>query len=195
VIVEQVADHPRGASRGKTVQQQLLTSGHPATVQAHIGPTRLAPRRERELVHVGTEVANPIQRRRRGVRDDRHIGRTHTLPRRRARIERKPSHPQPKMIGLGRPTDPVDTVRDTLDQPITRQTRERTRGHPGLLRLLTRAKTPLGLSNIEESLKRPCHTAKYITNSIFRRGFVLPILHMAPYLGHFVAYDGLGAAA
>ncbi len=170
VIVEQIGDHPPGAGRGKTVQQKPLTIGHPAAVQTHIGPARLTPLREHELVHIGTEVANPIQRRSRRVRDHRHIGRADTLPCWRTGIELKPCRPQPKVIRLSRPSDPVDTVRDTLDQPIAREARKRTHGNPSLLRLLARAKTPLSLGDVEESLERPRHTAKYINSSIVRSG-------------------------
>lgn len=90
-------------------------------------------------MYIGTKIADAVQRRSRGMRDERHIGRTQAHPRRRIGLELKPRRPQREMVRLRSPTYPVDTVRDAFEQPVTGEARKRTRAYAGLLCLLTRA--------------------------------------------------------
>jgi hypothetical protein len=53
------------------------------------------------------------------------------------------------MVRLCSPTNPIDTVRDALEQPVTGKARERAGAYTGLLRLLARAKTPLLPGDVE----------------------------------------------
>jgi hypothetical protein len=168
VIVEQVGDHATGAGRGKTVQQQPLPARHLAAVQAYVGPAGLASRRKRELVHVGTQIADAVQGCSRGMRDECHIGRAHTRPPRFVGLELKPGRPKLEMVWLGSPTNSVNAVCDTLEQPVTGEARERACAHPGFPRLLSRAKTPLLLGDVKEPLEWTSHTAKYAENRILR---------------------------
>jgi hypothetical protein len=89
------------------------------------------------------------------------------------------------MVWLGSPTDPIDAVRDALEQPIAGETRERARAHAGLLRLLARAKTPLILSDSEESLERTSHTAKYTKNELLCSMPCNRLLQHSPLPGYF----------
>lgn len=53
------------------------------------------------------------------------------------------------MVWLGGPTDPVDAVRDALEQSVTGEAGERARAYAGLPRLLACAKTPLLLGDVK----------------------------------------------
>lgn len=83
------------------------------------------------------------------MRDERHIGRAHAYPRRRVGLELKPCRPQREVVWLRSPTDPVDAMRDALEQPVKGEARERARAYASLLRLLACAKTPLLLGDVK----------------------------------------------
>lgn len=60
VIVEQVGDYPAGDGRWQAMKQEPLSARHVAAMQAYVNPTSLATRRKRELMHVGTQIANAV---------------------------------------------------------------------------------------------------------------------------------------
>jgi hypothetical protein len=69
-------------------------------------------------MHVGTQIANSIQRSRGGVRHEGNPRRMHSFPCRHTRFKLKPGGSQLEMVWLGCPTDPVDAMRNALKQPI-----------------------------------------------------------------------------
>ena len=152
MIVQQVGDHPSGTSGGEPVQQNPLLVRHQAAVQAYIGPAGLAANRKRELMHVGTQIADSVLRSRGGMRHDRNPCRTDPFPCRHTRLELKPGGSQVEVVWLGCSSDPIDAMRNPLEQPVAREPRERARSDTGLMGLLARTKTPLPLSNIEQAL-------------------------------------------
>jgi len=185
MIVQQVGDHPPGASGGKSVQQNPLLDRHQATVQSHIGPAGLAANRKRELMHVGTQIADSIQRSRGGVRHEGDPWRTNPFPCRHTRLELKPGGPQLDVVRLGCASDPIDTMRDTFEQPIAREPCERARSYAGLTGLLARTQTPLPLGNVEQALERTGHAAKYSIFGLLCRALYWGNLRKWPQSSYF----------
>jgi hypothetical protein len=100
------------------MKQYPLLVRYQAAVQSHIGPTGLAANRKRELMHVGTQIADSVQRSGGGVRHEGNPWRTDPFPCRHTGLELKPGGSQLDVVRLGCASDPIDTMRNPLEQSV-----------------------------------------------------------------------------
>ncbi|HEY5521463.1 MAG TPA: hypothetical protein VIK08_12470 [Candidatus Limnocylindrales bacterium] len=103
----------------------------------------LAPRRERELVSVGRQMAKFIECRRRPIRHHALLRRA--LPSRYARRQLKPGGAELGMIRDWGSGEVVDTMPDAFEDALGDQTSEGGLGDAGILRLAPREEAPLVL--------------------------------------------------
>jgi hypothetical protein len=121
VITEQVGDHPVGASDGKPEQDGALLGRHDAAVETHVGSAALTPNRERELVYVRPQVTDPVEIRRRGVRDDRTPQIAEPNPCGGGGIELEPRRPKPEMVCLAGAANAIHAMGDSFQSPVLDQ--------------------------------------------------------------------------
>lgn len=121
-------------------------------VQPDVGTPGLTPRRKGELVPVGRKMTEPVQLRRRTVRDD-SLSR-YPLPCQGVRGELKPRGPQVKMVRQRRADEMIYTVGDTLQHSaVGSEPVQRRRSSASALSLAPRDETPLILRDLSDGTK------------------------------------------
>ena len=121
MVGEEVGDHAGGTGRRQAGENDSISGRHLAAMQADIATARLAPSRKRELVHVRPKIANSVEARGRGVRDDRAVEVIEAGPGGRLGSELKPGGPQPQMLRLSGAANAVNAMRNPLQPTIRRQ--------------------------------------------------------------------------
>ncbi len=148
VVGEKVGDRAGGAGHGQAGENDSIRGRHLAAMQADIAAPRLAPSQQRELVHVCAKIADSVEARGRGMRDDRVAEVVEAGPGGRLRSELKPGGPQLEMIGLPGAANAKDAVRYSLQPTVRRQPGQRRMANSRLLRLTSRDQSPLTLRNL-----------------------------------------------
>jgi hypothetical protein len=90
-------------------------------MQTEIAAPRLTASRKRELMHVCPKIADPVETRGRGVRDNRVVGVVEASPGGRLGSELKPGCPQPQMVRLPGSANAVNTMRHPFQPAVCRQ--------------------------------------------------------------------------
>ncbi len=148
VVGEKVGDHAGRSGHGQAGENDPISSGNLAAVQANIAAPRLAASWERELMHVCPKVSDPVEARSRRMRDDGVVGIVEAGPGGRLGNKLKPGSPQPEMIGCPGAANAKDAVRYSLQPTVRRQTGQRRMANSRLLRLTSRDQSPLTLRNL-----------------------------------------------
>jgi hypothetical protein len=86
------------------------------------------------------------------------------------------------MVGLRRPTDAIDTVRDSLQEPGFDKPRQRAPGDTGGTGLLEGDEAPLPFGKVAQTGEWTRHAAKYTT------GVILCSMRVAPAGGSGPVY-------
>jgi hypothetical protein len=128
-------------------------------------------------VDVGTQVADPVKARGRGVGDDGHVGIVEALPGRLGRIELEPGGAELEVIRLGSSPHAVDAVCHSLEEAGLDKSRQGAPGYGGCTGLLERDEAPLPFGNVAEAAQWTRHAAKYNT------GVILCSRSLAPAVG------------
>lgn len=148
MVSEKVGDRASGAGHRQAGENDPIGSRNLAAVQANIAAPRLAPSRKRELMHVRTKIADSVEARGRGMRDNRVVEVVEASPGGPLGSELKPGGPQLEMIGLSGAANAKDAVRYSLQPAVRRQTGQRRMANSRLLRLTSRDQSPLTLGNL-----------------------------------------------
>ncbi len=148
MVSEKVGDRASGAGHRQTGKNDSIGIRNLAAVQANIAASRLAPSRKRELMHVCPKIADSVETRGRGMRDDRVVEVVEANPSGPLGSELKPGGPQLEMIGLPGTANAKDAVRYSLQPTVRRQPGQRRMANSRLLRLTSRDQSPLTLRNL-----------------------------------------------
>jgi hypothetical protein len=162
MMPKKVRGNARGSCDREAPETGPLSVFEWPNVNADVRTAGLTALRERELVSVGGEVPEGVDRRRRPVRDDTLIG--CTLPRREVGSELEPGCPQVQVVGNGGGDHPVHAVRNPFEEPtLSGQTFQRSRPDPFVLNLTSGEKPPLLLGNLLEpgEDRKSWHTSLY----------------------------------
>jgi hypothetical protein len=166
VVGEEIADHPPCPGGGQTTHDDAILAWDGAAMQPDVRAPTLAPDRERELVDVRAQVANPVQRSGGRVGDDSDERVIEADPCRLGRVELQPCRAQCGMVRRPGAADTVHAVADTLERSGPSETGQRGPRHTGPLGLLASDQPPLGVGDVHETLQRSSHTANYTIFSI-----------------------------
>lgn len=146
--------HDARWSRHRQIPKRDPFAGrHRAGVEPYVGAARLTARRDRELVAVGGQMSEAVERGGRPVRDDT-FGRS-AFPGEFLGSELEPRGSQVHMVGNRSAGKPVDAPRHSFeDRPLCNQAAKSSGGYPGPLRLPARHEAPLVRSDVGKSDER-----------------------------------------
>jgi hypothetical protein len=165
VASQQVGSNACGPGHEHAAKADPLSVIEVTVVQPDVGKPGLTPRRKGELVPVGRKVTEPIQLRRRAVRDD-SLSR-YPLPSQSVRSELEPRGPQVEVVRQRRADEMIDTVGNTFQHsPVGGEPTERRRSDASALSLAPRDETPLILRNLSD-VSKGCLARHYCSISRF----------------------------
>jgi hypothetical protein len=147
VASQQVGSNACGPGHEHAAKTDPLSVIEVTVVQLDVGTPGLMPRWKGEFVLIGRKITEPVQLRRRTVRDDSLC--RHSLPCEGSRGELEPRGPQVKVLGQRRAGEMIDTAGDAFQHsPVGDEPVQRRRSCASPLSLAPRDETPLILRDL-----------------------------------------------